>query len=278
MLNQLRFDMYTIFRSKKILITLLVSLLLLLLEPISRYSPSWDNRHIVSIVGGFGKNIFPILSMIIISVVFCSNEFATGYIKNTYSAVSKFKYVLSKTICLFLFAVLILGSSFLIEVIFNSYYDFGEMILSHKVIVWIELTNPGQNLLLAEDILVSMSGFLKMTILQIFGMVAIGLIVNVISLVCNQVVASIVALIYYFLGCQLLHNFINDIVWKIIGVRDTSRFIFCDYSLIDNVKLLYLNICRASVDSSLVIISAVYFFWLIVSFLLSWLAMCKKNF
>ena len=124
MVNTLKFDLYKMIKSKSVWIILGVSLLLEVLELYFSYrnypiGEVFDNNTSRAAVMS--------LSIPIFAAVFSGKDMSTGYIKNVYSSVGKFGYILSKVVVIVTYTLISSFCVLLLEIFFN--YTMGEGIM-----------------------------------------------------------------------------------------------------------------------------------------------------
>lgn len=261
MLNILKFDFYKTLKSKKIIIALIAGLLWYLFNALIM-----NRGNIrVSVVNMWLNQSFTV-NMLIFSIVFCSSDFSSGYLKNVYSNTSKLKYVISKTIVLLAFSVATTLITFLFEILINCIFGPGVIFYTEKMF---DAKNIGQ----ADTANFSISAIFATIFTQILGLTTLGLVINLLCILINRFVVGVGAFLWWGAFSYTFYEFINDLL---------SKYIKDDYGIKKYTVLFNLDATKQFVflkpAYSLLIPLFVYLTVLVVAFLLSWLAMCKKNF
>ncbi len=260
MLNQLKFDFYKAIKSKSIIIAFIASFCIFIIRTFL-YLLSVDDS---SVVNNWSSEPLTI-NMLIFATFYCSKDFSSDYLKNVYTSTSKLKYVISKTLVLTAYVILYFLITFLVLLLINVILGPGVIVYTGKIIEY------GAPL----DDRIDALNFVGTIFSQIIGSVAWGLLLNLFCVLANRFVVAIGAFVWYFLRTDIIF-YIDEIIIKKYNITD-MRFSIGDYTLIDNLNNTY-NFIHTNSYYNFTTALIVYLIVLVIAFLLSWLAMCKKNF
>lgn len=245
MKEALRHDFYIVFRSITIMICMVLCALYALVGPLSACFEGGHNSILVNL--GSSSSGLPLIVMVF-AIAFCTRDFASGYIKNTYISSKKICYILSKIIVLFTFAVAAYLGLFLLQTIVNAargdsvMYSLGDR---ERVALW---------------------KFILIELLKIGISATIGMVVLALACICKYgIVVAIVSLVYYS-----MHSYLEQGVNAVIGHGCQFEY----YSLFGGAT----NIGADLPSSWQWICFGVMLGCGILSFLIAWLAYAKKNY
>ena len=256
MLREIKFDFFKVFKSKSILITLISTFLFLCLTPIIMHVIQQNN---VSVTNAYLGDSSATMCVIVFAVIFCGMDFSTGYIKNIYTNVGKIRYIFSKVLILLTYSLLISILMFLIHFIFV--YAFG----------------CGQIVMLPVDYGIgdkyTFSDFVWFFFIRVLGLTSLGLFVCLLCFLFKNIIATIVSFVWLFVS-GLIYSMIDGIVYSI---NPTQDFTVANYTLFGLLSHEYLRGISIPTAQFALHYFVVYLIYGVVFFLLSWLALSKKD-
>lgn len=210
----------------------------------------------ITVIHSMAGNRMPLISMMILSIVFCTRDFSTGYVKNIYVSVNKFFYILSKTVILFTFSVALFAYTFVTEVIFNYALNIG--------VVYIY--EPGNTLKLGTVV--------AEIFMEIFGVAVAGMWVLLLSVICKRIFVVAIVGIAYPLGLnQYLYDLINVVVHSAANANADFNFDIANYSVLANIDQT-----MGKLPPDFLRYGIVFLCFGVVALFASWLVFAKKNY
>ncbi len=246
MKSALRHDFYLIFHSCAIIVCMVACALYAVSGPIiSSYAGS-RNSILVTMQASASMSV-PLIVMTF-AIAFCTRDFASGYIKNTYISSKKIYYILSKIIIIFSFAVVTYFLIFLVQTIVNAAW--GNAVFYS----------------LADGNGVPLWKFVLIELMRLGLAVVIGMVVLAFCCICKYgIVVALVTLSYFF-----LHSFLEQGVNLAIGHGCAFEF----YSLFGGAT----NIAADLPSKFQWACFGVMIGFGILSFLIAWLAYSRKSY
>ena len=98
----IKYDLYKMVKSRKMYFFYAFAFLVALITPVEKCA-LYHNEY--SVLNLLDEERFFIFIVPIFAVVFCVEDFSSGYIKNIFPSLNKVGYVISKAVCIFLFSV-----------------------------------------------------------------------------------------------------------------------------------------------------------------------------
>jgi len=105
MLNLIRYDLFKMVKSRKLYFFYAFAFLTTFISPIAKCCVRYPGIPPTPLLENLSAERFSIIMVPVFTVLFCSEDFSSGYIKNVFSSLNKLSYVLSKLICVFLFFI-----------------------------------------------------------------------------------------------------------------------------------------------------------------------------
>ena len=246
MLNQLKFDLYKLAKSKTFLVFWIVPVLLVSVVPVLSYVVRIGEMSVLSNIRDGSSSLF--LAVIIFSVLFSTKDFSSGYIKNVYSFSNKLYYILSKVIYLFAFCLAYLVVEFLVDMIFN--FCFG----------------PGIIYNVAYDHFPRGEIFLS-PLTEVLNGTAIGVVCCLLCMLTKrEYIVLVVALVYLFIGSGTVYSLINSIVGEGFEVQPYTLLSFIP-------RINYKDIFNSTILPGIIVPVC----YIIVFGSLSWLILKTRN-
>ena len=264
MLNQLKFDFYKAIKSKGIIIAFIASFF----NFIFIFVKSLLDPYYGSVMSNWLGGTEFALNVIIFSIVFCSQDFASGYLKNVYSNTSKLKYVLSKTLGLLAYTILYFIITFLLYYLYSLFSGDGRIIHT-KEMYDKGLTDNYDSFVYSK--------LIGAILTQILGSVALGLIINLLCVLFNRIIVGIVTVVWMSSSFSI-YGIIDELLLKHFTIK-IEDFTTVHYTVIWNLDNIHNFVYTFSPPNYHYTTALIVFLVVgVISFLLSWLAMCKKNF
>lgn len=190
---------------------------------------------------------FLMLFVVVFAVLFTCNDYATGFIKNTYNTIkTKWHYVFSKLVIISVFTILTIAAAYIVTLIFN--------------IAVVKSTSFGD-----------VSEMLIFTMNKAFLLIAYGCVGVLISFILKKSTSGlIISMGYSFMFANLIYTGINQIV-KSTGISDT--FDVQKYTLVGNTILLNPNISSEQQTIVLIVCGVA----ITVSFVISSILFAKRD-
>lgn len=270
MLQEIKFDFYKIIKSRTLIFSLIISVLIVTFKVIYEYLLAKNLGQ--RVLNGFMSNNTVFIAVTLFAVVFCTKDYSSTYIKNVYTNENKLKYTLSKMACLFVFVVVILLYAFVLELVFNFVFG-GGVIYNDGSYHYIK--RDGLYYVFDNDAEVfTISGFVISTILRVVGLTAYGMLINLIATLCKSFVTAIITFAWYsFYG--IVYSAISGLVNTIFKLSWPNLFSASDYLIMWKLES---QISIASSSNVAVETTIIFLIYLVVATLLSWLALSKKEF
>lgn len=244
MINTLKYDLYKMVKSKSVWI---IFGLFTLLEVFNLYY-SYNQYSIGEV---FDSNTFRIAAMTfsipIFAALFSGKDMSTGYIKNVYSSVGKFGYILSKVVIIAIFTLITFAFDFLLEIFFN--YIMGEGIM--------------------VDPQLPLGVYFANRVLMVWAYIGIGTFIMLLCmLIKNEYVVVVIYLVYV--------SFAMNYFYQLMGII-FSLEIYSDVGNYLPVGIIYtINNYLGRTDDSLKCLLMVSI-WFAVSLVGSWLLFRRKK-
>ena len=201
MLKMLKFDFYKIFKSKMLLAFFIITLCLVLFQPILTYGGGFNSDSVYSNLYNASGTF--IMFMWIFIIPFAAKDFSSKYTKNLvpdYSVSDRIFYVLSELIYIVAFCVLYMLLQFVVEIIFN--YTLGGHCIYDKF----------DNLTVRE--------FYLNYFVQTLDVIAAGTVYLFLCLLLKrEYIVLIIILPYIFYLGPMLYSLIDSLIYKHLHIN-----------------------------------------------------------
>ncbi len=269
MLKQLRFDLYKIVKSKTIRVFLIISAIVCLINPLipilerGLSSGKWLSQGaFFNVIDGRIPYLLYELVMLF-PLVFVLKDFSSGFIKNIYTETNKFYYVLSKIICIVLYAIILRIAYFIISFLVHCCFFNGKI----KELLYVK----------EQYYSINFGIYFLEQILTALASAAVGCLVLVVTLlVKKEFISAIIVLPYGLYAYSLLTNSFVTLTYLIIKNMKVSEILisFTPFRMVN--RLQEIRIFASNILTSwmylVVIVGCVG-----LSLLLGWLLVRKKN-
>ena len=256
MLQEIKFDFFKVFKSKSIIITIIATSLLLCVNPIFRHL---IQKCEMSAFRVYVEDSTPLLCVTVFSILFCGLDFEKGFIKNIYTSTNKLGYVLSKALIIFLYSLYV--SIFLMVVNIVVTYAGGI-----KQIIQPIGKYTGDYFTIGDVI--------SFTLIRLLGLTAVGLFVTLLYILFKPIVVSIITLTWVF-TCNMIYMFLDGIFVTIKGAVSIGNYTL--FGNLNNGYITGVSVTGYTISDFAVLTLIAYLFYAVVFFLLSWLALSKKD-
>lgn len=268
MLKQLRFDLYKIVKSKTIKIFLIVSAIACFVNPLvpvlegGLLAGKWTMKTpFFNAIEG--RDPFLIYELVLLfPLVFGLKDYSSGYIKNIYTNVNKFYYVLSKVICILLYAIILRIAYFLASFLVHCCFFNGKI----KDLLYVEEQYHSINFtyFFLEQLLISLASAVS------------GCFVLVVTLLFRkEFISAIITLPYGLYLCNLLTYPLIALTYKIVKKMAIAEKLIC-FSPFRLADLIQFNVNANNAFMNWMYVVAIVGY-IGLSLLLSWLLVRKKN-
>lgn len=199
----LKFDFYKIFKSKMLLAFFIITLCLLLFQPILTYAGGYNTDSVYSNL--YHRSLMLVMTSWVFMVPFAAKDFSSKYTKNftaNYSLSDRIFYVLSKLIYIAAFCVLSMLLQFVVEIIFN--YTLG----GHCMYEEFDTNN------------FTVGEFYLKYFVQTLDFIAAGTVLLFLCLLLKrEYIVLIIILPYVFYLGPMLYSFIDSLVYKHLHIN-----------------------------------------------------------
>ena len=210
MFKEFKADLYKVVKSKRMLIAFILAVLLMLIYPLSNFEGCPSIRYLFSC-----DTTIPLIVMIGVSIVFSTLDFSSGAIKNFYERTGKIRYVLSKFIMIFLFAIVLSGILFLEHLIIVKIFGTAQIAGDPKIDIF------------------TTTQYVYGGICRVFMLTFFGTLACMVAIVTRPAVFPVaITFLYQFTGNFLWYEI--ESMLKLKYGTFTEYLVACNYGMIPN--------------------------------------------